>query len=232
MTILCVSGRAQAGKTTFSNYLITALKEVTGNDYILMNYADSLKKLIMDEFGLSYYQVYGEGKEIPDHRYPKRKPLLVRSFENYEDGKLYEEKDLYWTAREMMQFIGTDCFRYINNNHWVDSLFRRIKREKIENVIIADCRFPNEIGAVIDRGGYYIRITRPGFVGTSSNEHASETALSFDGSKTQTVFEPDFRISNDGTLRNLKTTAQSTAVIIKHLIENSFFTGGKDEYNN
>lgn len=235
MALICISGKARHGKTTFSEYLAEALKKLTGIDFILMNYADMLKLKLAEEFNLSHDQLYGDKKEEPDHRYSKRVGgKLGLPFQNYEDGKLYEEKDLFWSAREIMQFIGTDCYRFIDNDHWVKELFKKIEKEKIENVIIADCRFENEIAAVIDRGGYHINIVRPDFIGTHNSEHISETALNFDGGTSKTVLNIDFRINNDSTLENLKATAIDTAKLIQYLISNTLnkdVNGGKDEYN-
>lgn len=72
--------------------------------------------------------------------------------------------------------------------------------------IITDCRFPNELKAVEDKGGVTIRVTRPKerevflmnaneVIDTTIIEHISETALD------SAVFQ--YEITNDGTLDEL-----------------------------
>jgi hypothetical protein len=226
MVLIAVSGKARAGKTTFSTYLAEGLKEVMDKDFILMNYADELKIRLRNDFDLTHDQLYGEKKEEPDYRYRKevKYASIASPFDNYEDGKLWEDKDLYWSARELMQFIGTDCYRKVDYDFWVKSLFKRIEQENINNVIVADCRFKNEIDAIVDRGGYHVRILRPNFGGIDGKTHESEIELEDD-------YKIDFKINNIGTLTDLNTLAFDTAKIIKHLIENTTYIGEKNEYN-
>jgi hypothetical protein len=78
------------------------------------------------------------------------------------------------TAREVMQFVGTDIFRNIYSNVWVDATIRKIQEETPELALICDCRFPNEVSGIQDAGGKVIRLTRNS---GSDDCHSSETAL-------------------------------------------------------
>lgn len=64
------------------------------------------------------------------------------------------------------------------------------------NWIITDVRFPNEAEAIKDRGGFIIRIDRPGV--EPVNAHPSETALD--------NWDFDYRIANASDLVALKQT--------------------------
>lgn len=77
------------------------------------------------------------------------------------------------TAREFMQFLGTDIMRKIYEPIWVKSCINKIKREQSELAIIADVRFPNEAKAIEDAGGVLLRLTRDIF----HDNHSSEIAL-------------------------------------------------------
>ena len=78
------------------------------------------------------------------------------------------------TAREVMQYIGTDIFRKIYPNVWADSTIRRITAEGTALAVVTDVRFPNEVKAIQDAGGKVIRLTRNS---ESDDQHSSEVAL-------------------------------------------------------
>ena len=79
------------------------------------------------------------------------------------------------TAREVMQYVGTDIFRKMYGNVWIDSLIRRINQEGSHLAIITDGRFPNEVQGIQDADGKVIRLLRDPSDG--EDQHASETAL-------------------------------------------------------
>ena len=73
-----------------------------------------------------------------------------------------------------MQYVGTDFFRSINPDIWVDATIRKIKEEECYMPIICDCRFPNEVSGIQKAGGKVIRLTR---AADSQDCHSSEVAL-------------------------------------------------------
>lgn len=111
-----------------------------------------------------------------------------------------EAKSKYPELREILQRLGTEVGRnLISDNVWVDATFARIEREYglDADIVITDTRFPNEADAVRQRGGYVVRIDRPG-VGPV-NDHPSETSME--------DYRFDQYIVNDGTLDDLAVTA-------------------------
>ena len=155
--IIAFAGRKQSGKTTCAQAVKDLFTTKTADeDYVqIYNFADPLKRdICMNLLGLTYDQCYGSD----DH-----KNELTNNFWN--------NKQL--TAREVMQFVGTDIFRTMQNNIWADATLKKIKYDDPDIAVIADCRFPNEVQAVKDAGGYVIKLTRDPF----NSDHASETAL-------------------------------------------------------
>ena len=85
-----------------------------------------------------------------------------------ESREAREQVDVWWsdklgikdfTPRLALQLIGTNVFR--NNFHqdiWLLSVMARYKDG--ENVVISDCRFPNEVQAIRDLGGRIIQVDR------------------------------------------------------------------------
>ena len=108
-------------------------------------------------------------------------------------------------GRALLQYVGTDIIRKQNPEYWVRfvaNFFKMFKNEW-EYAIIPDCRFPNEVSAMVDNGFdvTHVRIIRPDFISPLTEEqqkHPSETALD------DTV--PDFYIENKGTFKDLEET--------------------------
>lgn len=158
--IVAFAGRKQSGKTTCSNAVVDFWNSTTLKDtkkVKIYNFADPLKQdICMNILGMSYEQCYGSDED--------KNTITDIEWEN----KLL-------TAREVMQFVGTDIFRKMKNNVWAGATINKIKNESPDLAIIADCRFPNEVKAVKDAGGIVIRLTRNPF----NSDHSSETALDF-----------------------------------------------------
>lgn len=65
----------------------------------------------------------------------------------------------HFTPRWMMQNFGTDIMRKtFHDNIWIANVERRISM--VENAVITDVRFPNEVKMVNENGGYVIRVKR------------------------------------------------------------------------
>ena len=114
--IVGVSGKARSGKDTFAEMLAESLQTETGKAYVMMAYAHELKLRVQKDFDMSYEQLWGDEKEIPDKRYPKP------------DG------DGFWTPREILQAYG-QFFRTIDYDFWVKHLFRVIEDKEYKNVL-------------------------------------------------------------------------------------------------
>lgn len=153
--IIAFAGRKQSGKTTSSEFIAHIFEDRFLGKSRIYNFADPLKKdICMNILGLTNDQCYGS------------------------DDKKNELVNCYWdnkqlTAREVMQFVGTDVFRKMQNNVWADATINKIRMENLDLAIIADCRFPNEVEAIKNAGGLVIKLNRNPF----NSDHSSETAL-------------------------------------------------------
>lgn len=155
--IIAFAGRKQSGKTTCSEFVAKhfngMLQPFDGAK--IYNFADPLKQdICMNILGLTYDQCYGD------------------------DDSKNEYTEIFWdgnrlTAREVMQFVGTDIFRKMKTNVWAGATIIKIQKEQPKLAIIADCRFPNEVEAVKNAGGIVIKLTRNPY----NSNHTSETAL-------------------------------------------------------
>lgn len=155
--IIAFAGRKQSGKTTCSWYIENLVFRDFQQSHSckIYNFADPLKKdICMNILGLSYDQCYGEDID-----------------KNTVTGVQWNGKQL--TAREVMQFVGTDLFRKMKHDVWSGATIIKINNEQPSIAVVADCRFPNEVDAIKNAGGYVIKLTRDPF----HSDHASEIAL-------------------------------------------------------
>lgn len=105
-------------------------------------------------------------------------------------------------GRHLLQYVGTNIIRNQRPDFWVDFVgdVLDLFPDEWDYVLIPDCRFPNEIERLRDRGFdvTHIRVIRDGFVSSmseSAKQHPSETALD--------DYPVDVTIHNDGTIEDL-----------------------------
>lgn len=190
-----------SGKDTIADYLVNF------HGYKRESFANSLKDAVSVVFGWDREMLEGRTRQSREWR---------------------ETKDEWWsnrlkqdiTPRWILQYWGTEVVRKgFHDDMWVASLEHRLQSSE-DDIVITDCRFPNEIKALKNIGATVLRVKRgpePEWFdaaksmnkGPSKNIswaiskhrieelgiHASETA--WVGSKF------DATITNDGTLDDL-----------------------------
>lgn len=158
--IVAFAGRKQSGKTTCSEFVAKHHNGIIApfNGAKIYNFADPLKKdICMNILGLTYEQCYGNDID-----------------KNTLTDIIWDNK--YLTAREVMQFVGTDLFRKMKNDVWASATIKKIMNDQPSLALIADCRFPNEVEAIKSVGGLVIKLNRNLY----NSDHASEKALDED----------------------------------------------------
>jgi hypothetical protein len=170
--IIAFAGRKQSGKTTCSSFLQDVIVSNNLGSCKVYNFADSLKQdICINMLGLTYEQCYGDDNhknsltQIEWKNIPGYNISWTFSKDHDESGRM--------TARQVMQFIGTEIFRNIKNDIWAVSTINKIRTENPDYAIIADCRFPNEKDIVSNNNGIVIKLTRNPF----NSDHASEIAF-------------------------------------------------------
>lgn len=150
--IIGLSGKKQSGKSSSALYLQNALR------FVEVSWAFPLKEIIGKELlGLNNEQMYGS---------EAAKEAIIPKW-----GK---------SARQLLQEVGTDCFRnIIHPNFWVIVGMGRITEQTLmgNNVVVSDCRFLNEMDAIKKLGGISLRVERIGQVSTDT--HRSEVDLDY-----------------------------------------------------
>ena len=200
--IIGVCGFIGSGKDTIADYLTNF------HGFRRESFANSLKDAVAQVFGWDRTMLEGRTKMAREWR---------------------EQVDPWWaerlnmpnlTPRWILQYWGTEvCRRGFHDDIWIASLENKLRNSK-DDIVISDCRFPNEIKSIKNAGGVVIRVVRgtePEWyeVAKYANEgvemfksklvsygiHASETAW------VGTKF--DYVLDNNETIDDLYTQVKS-----------------------
>lgn len=140
-----------------NDYMLKKLYEILDPHVKVYSFADPLKQdICMNILGLTYEQCYGSDEE-----------------KNKLTDLTWPDSNKQMTARDIMQYVGTDIFRKMKQDVWASAMLKRIQKEKPQIALITDCRFPNEVSSIKDAGGLVMRLTRKPFY----SDHLSETIL-------------------------------------------------------
>lgn len=160
-TLIAFTGLAGSGKSTAAMHLVER------HGFARIRFAGPLKDM-MRALGLNEREIEGDLKEKPCE-------LL--------GGK---------TPRYAMQTIGTEWGRdLIASDLWIRAFNAALAKVPAgTNVVVDDCRFPNEADAITAAGGVLVRIERPGAgagaAGHSSEAHQLPAIASIQNATTQT----------------------------------------------
>jgi hypothetical protein len=142
-------------------------------DFKVVHFADALKNICQKVFCLSDYLVYDPiGKEAPFGCI--RMDDSLQAMREQTGLDLQPANAWAYSGREVLQFFGTEYVRKVAPNYWVDRLVADIK--DFSQVLIPDCRFPNEAEAIRAMGGKIIRVHRTDLP-YSGDSHASERGI-------------------------------------------------------
>ena len=137
----------------------------------VFSFADELKCLCINYFGLTFDQCYGDNEN---------KNSLTKIMWKNMPYATKKGKKGFMTARELLQVFGTKVMRKIYDPVWSEMCIKNI-RDHLESVghpgqclcLVSDVRFPNEVEAIQKTGGKVIRLTRDVHPeDTSDSEHA------------------------------------------------------------
>lgn len=147
------------------------------------SFADALKSICVHLFDIPAECVYGteeEKNQEMEHLFweymPKfeNTPFARKVLMPHDSVAHYRWKDGPMTAREFMQFFGTDLMRQMHEDIWLNACMRTIDHEQPLVAIIKDVRFKNEFEEILSRdNSYLVRLER----GMYQDSHSSETDL-------------------------------------------------------
>jgi hypothetical protein len=139
--IIGVCGFIGSGKDTIADYLVNI------HQFRRESFANTLKDACSAVFGWDRTMLEGRTKQAREWR---------------------EQVDEWWskrlgmaiTPRWILQQWGTEvCRRGFHDDIWIASLENKLRTSQ-DDVVISDCRFPNEIKAIRNQGGIVLRVVR------------------------------------------------------------------------
>lgn len=140
--IIGICGLIGSGKDTIADYLQNI------HQFRRESFAHTLKDAVAAVFGWDRELLEGRTKQSREWR---------------------ETVDPWWaerlampnlTPRYVLQYWGTEVFRKgFHDDLWIAALENKL-RNSSDDIVITDCRFPNEISAIRDAGGVVIRVKR------------------------------------------------------------------------
>lgn len=140
--IIGICGFIGSGKDTAADYLVNI------HNFRRESFASTLKDAVSDVFGWDRDMLEGRTQSSRDWR---------------------EQVDPWWsnrldmphlTPRWVLQHWGTDVLRnHFHDDMWIASLENKLRTSK-DNVVISDCRFPNEITGLKSQGAKIVWVQR------------------------------------------------------------------------
>ena len=140
--IIGVCGFIGSGKDTIADYLVNF------HEFRRESFANTLKDAVSAVFGWDRTMLEGRTKAAREWR---------------------EQVDPWWsqrldmpnlTPRWVLQYWGTEvCRKSFHDDIWIASLENKL-RNSTDDVVISDCRFPNEIESIKRAGGTIVWVKR------------------------------------------------------------------------
>ena len=139
--IIGVCGFIGSGKDTVADYLVNL------HHFRRESFASTLKDAVASVFGWDRTMLEGRTKQ-------------AREWREQQDNWWTNRLDMAITPRWVLQNWGTEvCRNGFHDDIWIASLENKL-RNSTDDVVISDCRFPNEIQAIKNAGGIVVRVVR------------------------------------------------------------------------
>lgn len=125
-------------------------------------FASPFKEMAVDLFGLNKDHVYGSNEDknnLTDY--------------SWEDMPFKTKQKGLMTVREFLQALGSEIFRKIYEDIWVDKAVADMNIESPEVATVSDVRYKNEFNGIKKAGGKVILLTG----GVDGDKHSSENDL-------------------------------------------------------
>jgi hypothetical protein len=139
--IIGICGFIGSGKDTVADYLVNL------HHFRRESFANTLKDAVSAVIGWDRTMLEGRTKQ-------------AREWREQQDNWWTNRLGIVITPRWILQNWGTEvCRNGFHDDIWIASLQNKL-RNSTDDVVISDCRFPNEIAAIKQSGGLVVRVVR------------------------------------------------------------------------
>jgi hypothetical protein len=140
--IIGICGFINSGKDTLANYLISQ------HNYSKLSFASTLKDAVSLVFGWDRELLEGSTK-------------FSRAWREQSDTWWAERLNMpHLTPRWVLQYWGTEvCRQGFHDDIWIACLENKLRNTE-KNIVITDCRFPNEVDMIHRQGGKIVWVQR------------------------------------------------------------------------
>ncbi len=167
--IIGVCGFIGSGKDTVADYLTNF------HGFRRESFANSLKDAVSQVFGWDRTMLEGRTKQ-------------AREWREQQDDWWTNRLGMVITPRWVLQYWGTDVLRKgFHDDIWIASLENKL-RNSTDDIVISDCRFPNEIKSIKEAGGIVIRVKRgeePEWYNDAADMNAGDRCMNWMMAKTR-----------------------------------------------
>jgi len=212
--IIGVVGLIGSGKGTIADHLVAE------HEFVKESFAGALKDAVSAVFNWPRDMLEGDTKKSREWR---------------------EQVDVWWskrlgikdlTPRYVLQYWGTEvCREGFHNEIWVASLENRLHKAA-SDIVISDCRFPNEITSIKNAGGAVIRVKKgpePDWydyaLAANLNSRPDKTEeykaylkeINIHASETSWIGQDfDYVVDNDGSIEDLYEKINDLILDLRH----------------
>lgn len=216
--IIGINGQKRSGKDTIAEYL----HNNDPDNVVIYKYAQPIKEGLLIElskYGYEFKDIDGQdgfNREEKIFSFDESIEILLTACEycnvnadySYAYFTLLEYPDTHFSIRMLMQILGTDIARSLNDTHWIEYAEEKYSNAVFNNpevtFIITDVRFPNEMEVVTKRNGIMIQVHRDNDV---EGSHASDTSIGY--------INDAIHIDNNGSLNELYEQIENKIGILK-----------------
>jgi len=176
MKLVGLCGKKQSGKDTFADFGMIVAEEL-GFCSAKIAFASPLKQFVVDYMGVPQGLPWGSNDD---------KDVVMGKWGEFFNDNLClssgakPEEDV--NVRQLLQVLGTDVFRSVHENFWVNVFKSRVSTGKFDEkrgsgepsiVFINDMRFENEVRQIQEMNGTTIKLDRNVY----TDGHKSEASV-------------------------------------------------------
>jgi hypothetical protein len=197
--IIGIHGSKFSGKDTTANLIIKHC------ECDILHFADALKDCLNKVFFIDYKYLTDPSLKEVNFAHAIKIDKYIDKLSKYLNLNILPKHKVAKNARTLLQYVGTDYVKSVDDNYWINKVSQKINKDKI--TLIPDTRFEDEANFIKENNGFIITVESiNSSFNKKSDNHASENGK----------INYDFKFINDFNDFNL-LEKQVYSFVEKHL---------------